>query len=103
MSFTLHGAGVGGGIAIGQAHLISSARMEVVHYEIAPEHAELEVMRFSTAVDMVRAELQVLRRSVPASAPTELGAFLTLHLMILDDATLSYAPRELIRSMRCNA
>ena len=103
MSFTLHGSGVGGGIAIGQVHLISSARLEVAHYAIAPEHLELEVMRFSTAVDKVRAELQGLRRSVPASAPSELAAFLALHLMILDDSTLSQAPRDLIRSLRCNA
>jgi len=103
VSFTLHGSGVGGGIAIGQVHLISSARLEVAHYEIKPEHLELEVMRFSVAVDKVRAELQALRRGVPASAPTELGAFLNLHLMILDDTTLSYAPRELIRNLRCNA
>ena len=103
MSFTLHGAGVGGGIAIGQAHLISGALLEVVHYAVAPEHLELEVMRFSTAVDKVRAEFQDLRRNVPANAPAELGAFLSLHLMILDDATLSQAPRELIRSLRCNA
>ena len=103
MSFTLHGAGVGGGIAIGRVHLISSARLEVAHYEIKPEHLELEVMRFSVAVDKVRGELQALRRSVPASAPTELGAFLNLHLMILDDATLSHAPRDLVRSLHCNA
>jgi phosphotransferase system enzyme I (PtsI) len=51
----------------------------------------------------VRAELRELSRSVPASAPTELGAFLNLHLMILDDSTLSQAPRDLIRTMRCNA
>jgi phosphoenolpyruvate-protein phosphotransferase (PTS system enzyme I) len=103
VSFTLHGAGAGGGIAIGRAHLISSARLEVAHYEIAPEHVELEVMRFSVGVETVRSELQELRRSVPASAPTELGAFLNLHLMILDDSTLSHVPRELIRSLRCNA
>ena len=103
MSFTLHGAGAGGGIAIGQAHLISNARLEVAHYAIAPEQIELEVMRFSTAVDQVRAELQGLRRSVPADAPAELGAFLNLHLMMLDDATLSHVPRALIRSLRCNA
>ena len=60
-------------------------------------------MRFSTAVDQVRAELQGLRRSVPADAPAELGAFLNLHLMMLDDATLSHVPRALIRSLRCNA
>mgnify|MGYP001612814450 CR=1 FL=1 len=103
MSFTLHGAGAGGGIAIGQAHLISSARLEVAHYAIAPEQIELEVTRFSSAVDKVAAELQGLRRSVPADAPAELGAFLNLHLMILDDATLSHVPRALIRSLRCNA
>jgi len=103
VSFTLHGAGAGGGIAIGQAHLISNARLEVAHYSIAPEQLELEVMRFTTAVDQVRAELQGLRRSVPADAPAELGAFLNLHLMMLDDATLSHVPRALIRSLRCNA
>jgi phosphotransferase system enzyme I (PtsI) len=103
VSFTLHGAGAGGGIAIGQAHLISNARLEVAHYAIAPEQLELEVMRFSAAVDQVRAELQELRRSVPADAPAELGAFLNLHLMMLDDATLSHVPRALIRSLRCNA
>ena len=103
MSFTLHGSGAGGGIAIGQAHLISSARLEVAHYEVKPADVELEVMRFSMAVEKVRAELLELRRSVPASAPTELGAFLNLHLMILDDSTLSQAPRDLIRSLHCNA
>ena len=103
MSFTLHGAGAGGGIAIGQAHLISSARLEVAHYSIAPAQVEQEVMRFSAAVETVRTELQGLRRSVPAGAPAELDAFLNLHLMILDDATLSRTPRELIRSLKCNA
>jgi len=103
VSFTLHGAGAGGGIAIGQAHLISSARLEVAHYSIAPAQVEQEVMRFSAAVETVRAELQGLRRSVPAGAPAELDAFLNLHLMILDDATLSRTPRELIRSLKCNA
>jgi phosphotransferase system enzyme I (PtsI) len=103
VSFTLHGAGAGGGIAIGRAHLISSARLEVAHYEIAPEHVELEVMRFSVGVETVRSDLEGLRRSVPADAPAELGAFLNLHLMILDDATLSHVPRALIRSLKCNA
>ncbi|HEY5293035.1 MAG TPA: phosphoenolpyruvate--protein phosphotransferase, partial [Burkholderiales bacterium] len=77
--------------------------LEVAHYAIAPDEVELEVMRFSVAVDKVQAELKGLHRIVPANAPAELGAFLNLHLMILDDSTLSQAPRELIRSLRCNA
>jgi len=104
VSFTLHGSGAGGGIAIGQVHLISSARLEVAHYEVNPADLELEVMRFSVAVDKVRFELQALApQRTCRCAAAELDAFLNLHLMILDDTTLSYAPRDLIRSLHCNA
>jgi len=102
-SFTLHGAGVSGGIAIGYAHLISTARLEVAHYEVAPEHVEEEVERFDNAVAQVRGELMGLHASVPASAPAEMGAFLDLHLMILNDSLLSQVPRDLIRSRHYNA
>jgi phosphotransferase system enzyme I (PtsI) len=102
-SFTLHGAGVSGGIAVGYAHLISTARLEVAHYEVPAERAEEEVQRFDNAVAQVRGELMGLHASVPASAPAEMGAFLDLHLMILDDSLLSQVPRELIRSRHYNA
>jgi phosphoenolpyruvate-protein phosphotransferase (PTS system enzyme I) len=102
-SFTLHGAGVSGGIAIGYAHLVSTARLEVPHYEIAPEEIEAELERFDTAVAQVRGELIGLHASVPASAPAEMGAFLDVHIMILNDSMLSATPRDLIRARRCNA
>ena len=81
-SFTLHGAGVFGGIAIGHAHLISSARFEVGHYEIPEEGIAHELQRFDTAIEQVRGELRELHRSVPPGAPAEMAAFLDLHLMI---------------------
>jgi len=102
-SFTLHGAGVSGGIAIGFAHLVSTARLEVPQYEIAPDEVDQEIERFDIAIAQVRGEFVGLRASVPASAPVEMGAFLDLHRMILDDAMLSEAPHELIRARRCNA
>jgi len=102
-SFTLQGAGVSGGIAIGYAHLITSARLEVAHYEIAREEIDAEIVRFDSAVEQVRGELIGLHAAVPADAPAEMGAFLDLHLMILNDAMLSVAPRELIRTRRWNA
>jgi len=102
-SFTVHGAGVSGGIAIGHAHLISSARLEVAHYEVAPEAVKDEIRRFKSAIAEVRGELAGLQASVSASAPAELGAFLNVHLMILDDAQISQLPLELIRARRCNA
>jgi len=102
-SFTLHGAGVSGGIAIGYAHLISSARLEVAHYEVPRDELEAEVDRFDAAVEQVRGELMGLHAAVPVGAPAELGAFLDLHLMILNDAMLSVAPRELVRTRHWNA
>src|SRR3972149_124922 len=79
-SFTLHGAGVSGGIAIGYAHLIPPARLEVAHYEVPREELEAEIERFDAAVEQVRGELMGLHAAVPADAPAELGAFLDLHL-----------------------
>jgi len=102
-SFTLHGSGVGGGIAIGHAHLFSAARLEVSHYEIRPEEIENEVRRFDDAVSQVRSELTGLQAGLPPSAPAEMKAFLNLHAMLLNDANLSTVPRDLIRSRRCNA
>src|SRR3990172_1782623 len=102
-SFTLNGAGVSGGIAIGYAHLVSTARLEVAHYDLAPEAIAEEIRRFDDAIAEVRGELTGLQASVPATAPAEMSAFLNLHLMILDDAQLSRVPRELIRLRRCNA
>ena len=102
-SFTLHGAGVSGGIAIGYAHLVSSARLEVAHYEVAPGDIEAEIRRFEDAIRQVRGELIQMQAGVGHSAPTEIGAFLNVHRMILDDANISQVPRDLIRSRHCNA
>jgi phosphotransferase system enzyme I (PtsI) len=103
MSFTMHGIPVSGGIAIGHAHLVSHAKLEVAHYDVPPEQIAGELARFDAALKTVRAELGELRTQIPANAPQEFDAFLNLHLMILSDATLSSAPREIIEAEKCNA
>jgi phosphotransferase system enzyme I (PtsI) len=102
-SFTLHGAGVSGGIAIGHAHLVSTARLEVAHYEIGPREIDDEIARFDRAIAQVHGELAALAASVPEGAPLEMKAILSLHAMLLKDSALSLVPRDLIRSRRCNA
>lgn len=99
----MHGIGVSGGIAIGYAHLVSHTSLEVAHYAVSEEYIEAEIARFNRAVETVRDELEGLQKNVPASAPQEFGAFLNLHLMILNDATLSEVPRKLIADQHCNA
>lgn len=103
MSFTLHGIGVSGGIAIGHAHLISHATLEVAHYVVPRFQAAEESARFEAAIEAVRAELQALRENKPANAPAEFDAFLGLHLMILSDEILSKTPRVMIETEQCNA
>src|SRR3954469_16225660 len=103
MSFTIHGIGVSGGIAIGHAQLVSHAQLEVAHYDISKSRIPDEKARFDAAVVTARAELASLSEHIPAGAPAEFEAFLNVHLMILDDPTLSETPKQLIESLQCNA
>ncbi len=103
MSFTIHGIGVSGGIAIGQAHLVSHTTLEVDHYLVPPSQVPEESVRFEAAIGKVRAEMEELRGSVPATAPAEFAAFINVHLMILNDSMLAVAPRRIIETEQCNA
>ena len=103
MSFTIHGIGVSGGIAIGRAHLLTHTRLEVAHYDIAQSEVAGEMARFDTAIATARSELAALAQHIPEHAPPEFEGFLNLHLMILDDATLSEVPKEIIANQRSNA
>ena len=102
MSFTIHGLGVSGGIAIGVAQLMSYATLEVAHLTIGPRMVDKEVARFETAILAVQAELAQLKHET-GNAPAELRAFVDLHGMILADPELSEVPKQLIRDRRCNA
>jgi phosphotransferase system enzyme I (PtsI) len=103
VNFVLHGHAVSTGITIGQAHLVSSARLEVAHYEIEESQIGAEVARCDAALRAAQDGLTELKAHIPAGSPAEFEAFLNLHRMILDDSALSQVPRELIRSRRANA
>lgn len=107
MSFTLHGLGVSGGIAIGHVHLVTSASLEVDHYSIPEEFVAKEIKRFDKAVKTVRGELDALETEVKSSqrgdASADMAAFVTVHRMILDDPSFAEVPRDIIRKESCNA
>ncbi|MEP7155191.1 MAG: phosphoenolpyruvate--protein phosphotransferase [Betaproteobacteria bacterium] len=107
MSFTLHGLGVSGGIAIGHAHLVTSASLEVDHYQIPEQFIAREVKRFDKAVKQVGAELDLLETDINTThkgdATADMAAFVTVHRMILQDPSFSETPRDIIRRESCNA
>ena len=103
MAFTIHGIAVSGGIAIGHAHLVFGASLEVDHFQIPEGFVAREIKRFDKALKKVRAELDALSASVKDDGPAELNAFVTMHRMILDDPMISEVPRDVIRRQSCNA
>lgn len=103
MSIVLHGVPIGGGVAIGRAHLLSQSMDDVVHLVLEDSEIAAEQQRFDSAVRDTRKQLELLWGSIPENAPAELGAFLSLHIMLLSDVTISRDPRDLIDSQRCNA
>ncbi len=104
MSFALYGLAVSSGIAIGRAHLVSHATLEVAHYKVRDKAIPAEVERFEAAVATVRTELEALRgEASQPGTPSEVAAFVDIHAMILDDPLLSELPKDLIRERGCNA
>ncbi|MES2069386.1 MAG: phosphoenolpyruvate--protein phosphotransferase [Pseudomonadota bacterium] len=102
-SFTLQGIPVSRGIAIGRAHLLRPAALDVQHYLVAQEQVEAEVRRLQDAITQVHRELQAIWSELPQDAPTELGAFLDVHALILSDPMISEAPLDIIRNRHYNA
>jgi phosphotransferase system enzyme I (PtsI) len=102
-SFTLHGIPVSRGIAIGRAHLLARAALDVKHYLIGAEQVEAEVQRLQDAVATVHKELQTIWKDLPQDAPAELGAFLDVHALILSDPMISEVPLDIIRTRHYNA
>jgi phosphotransferase system enzyme I (PtsI) len=103
MSFALHGLPVSRGIAIGHAHLVSHAALEVTHYVLPKHLVHEEITRLNEALETTRNELTGLRGLRPQQAGAEFDAFLDLHLMILGDEHISTAAREMIAREQCNA
>ena len=102
-SFTLHGIPVSRGISIGRAHLLTPAALDVKHYLVPEEQVEAEVKRLQHAIAEVHRGLQALWTELPKDAPTELGAFIDVHALILSDPMISEAPLDIIRSRHYNA
>jgi len=103
MTFSIHGLAVARGIAIGRAVLVASSRVDVAHYFIQPEQVGAEILRLRQARDAVVEELKRLQKDLTGDAPPELGALLDVHLMLLEDESLSLGVRHWIENRLYNA
>jgi phosphoenolpyruvate-protein phosphotransferase (PTS system enzyme I) len=104
VSFALFGLAVSQGIAIGRAHLVSHALLEVAHTQLRERDVPGEITRLDNAIASVTKEMAALREEADVpGAPSELVAFVDLHVMLLEDPTLLEETRAIINERRCNA
>ena len=103
MAVALYGVAVGGGIAVGRAHIIKQGMKNAPHYTVEDAEIAAEVARYENAIRTTRRQFEHLRNNIPEDAPTELGAFISLHIMLLNDATISRDPIDIIEEKKINA
>jgi phosphotransferase system enzyme I (PtsI) len=103
VSIQVFGLPVSRGVAIGRAVLVASSRVDVAHYYVEPAMIDAEVRRLRAARDLVVEELTALKGDVPEDAHDELVALLDVHLMLLQDDSLSEATRQWIVERHYNA
>ncbi|WP_132999104.1 phosphoenolpyruvate--protein phosphotransferase [Luteimonas arsenica] len=82
------GHGVSRGNALGRARVRQPHALEVAEERITPGAVRAEVARLHEAIDMVRAELRDMRTRLHGALASEIGEFLDLHALLLDDPEL---------------
>lgn len=99
----LYGQGVARGYAIGRVVVLGATALEVAHYRISDEAVESEKRRLTSALKSTQLEMQELADSLPADAPRELAALLSVHGMLLSDPLLADQALSLIQDKHYNA
>jgi phosphoenolpyruvate-protein phosphotransferase (PTS system enzyme I) len=99
----LHGAGVGKGIAIGRAFVLSGGTLDVPEYFIDEADQQREIERFKQALFDARKQLETIAANIPQDAPTESASFIEAYLLMLQDPLIADQPIETIRSRNLNA
>ena len=103
MRLQLTGHGASRGSALGRARVRLPHALEVVEQRISANAVEKELRRLHDAVDSTRVEMHALRERLHGALAKEVGEFLDLHALLLDDPELLHGLDELIRAGRYTA
>ncbi len=99
----LHGTGVGAGIAIGKARVISKPGDNIARYEVTEDDLNAELKRFKVGVENAIASLISAGEKFEDSIPEEVAALLETHSLILQDPMLQEETVKIIRDKNVNA
>ncbi len=94
----LSGHGASRGNALGRVRVRLPHALEVAEQRIPPSKIDAELARLHVAVEAARGEMHDLRQRLHGALNQEVGEFLDLHALLLDDPELLFGLDELIRS-----
>lgn len=103
MRLDLTGHAASRGSALGRARVSIPHALDVVEEHIDPSQVDAELVRLHAAVATVRTEMHSLRERLHGALAHEVGEFLDLHALLLDDPELLAGIDELIRTGRYSA
>ena len=97
MRHALAGHGASRGSALGRARVRLPHALEVAEEHIPASAVEDELARLHAAIDAVRAEMREMRDRLHGALVHEVGEFLDLHTLLLDDPELLQGLDDLVR------
>jgi phosphoenolpyruvate-protein phosphotransferase len=103
MRALLPGHGASRGSALGRARVRLPHVLDVAEQHIRQDQLDDELVRLHDAVDATRREMHSLRTRLHGALAKEVGEFLDLHALLLDDPELLHGLDELIRTGRYSA
>ncbi len=103
MRLVVPGHGASRGSALGRARVRQPHALDVVEERIPAAQVEDELARLHAAIDTVREEMRGLRKRLQGALAQEIGEFLDLHALLLDDPELLQGLDTLIRGGRYSA
>ncbi|MCR6662776.1 MAG: phosphoenolpyruvate--protein phosphotransferase [Luteimonas sp.] len=98
MRKALTGHGASRGSALGRARVRQPHALDVAEEHIPAEAVESELLRLHAAVDAVRVEMRNLRTQLHGALAHEVGEFLDMHALLLDDPELLQGLDALVRT-----
>ncbi|HET6604954.1 MAG TPA: phosphoenolpyruvate--protein phosphotransferase [Xanthomonadaceae bacterium] len=92
------GIGATRGLALGRACIVQPQALDIAEERIEPGRVEAELERLHEALSEARRELIAVRERIRGAIALELGEFLDLHALLLEDPELLSGLDQLIRT-----
>jgi phosphoenolpyruvate-protein phosphotransferase (PTS system enzyme I) len=102
-ALVLSGVAASRGIALGTARLLEGNDFQVPEFQIPSDDVPAEIERYRRAVLAAKEGVLAMSDKLQGPMASEVKEFLDAHLLMMEDAALSEAPLEFIRSRAINA